>query len=95
MKNIMSFIAGFFKEDNGNPSGIRFITIFGCLIIFGILVVQVSAQIWFTHMRGHTDYSPDWNNCLAYLGFLLAGKIVQKTQEQKIDCINNPNQAIQ
>jgi hypothetical protein len=91
MKKIMSFIARFFQEDNGSPSMMRLMMFMGVTTVMIILSVQVFCQIWFTHTRGTTSYSPDWNNGLTYIVFFIAGKLFQKPKEQKVDFVENPN----
>lgn len=77
------FLAGFFKEDNGNPSMMRLIMFVIVIMVCIVLMSQVAVQIWFTHTRGTTSFTVNWIDCLTYLVFAISGKIIQKTKEIK------------
>lgn len=73
--NPIPFISSMLSQDNGNPSTMRGILVFGVLaIIGGWLFVCMSSRVLI----------PFDNTHITVLGMLLAGKVIQKSQEEKI-----------
>jgi len=73
MKAAINWIAGFFKEDNGNNSSMRLVMIWTvCIVVPAFL----AACIWFPHLK---DISL---TVIGFAGSLVGIKAAQKTTEK-------------
>lgn len=72
--NPIPFISSLLSQDNGNPSTMRGVLVFGAVAIIGAWAfICFSSKILVPFDTTH----------ITVLGMLLAGKVVQKSQEEK------------
>lgn len=69
-----SILTQFLSEANGNPSFMRVMSLLTLLLAIGVVANSI--------MKGTV---PDETTLVTLLGFAYGGKIVQKSQEAKVD----------
>jgi len=72
--NPIPFISSMMSQDNGNPSSMRSVLVFGVIVIVGA---------WAFICFSSRTLVPFDTTHITVLGMLLAGKVVQKSQEEK------------